>query len=142
MRRISLTGSTHSPVIFCFRTMAANVLRIEAPSRLDFRSSPSAACGSDCGRARSCAPRSGETMRTVSRNRMSPSQESSEFSGVVLTKSRASRPPSIRICDEEKEEDTTLASKDVGEKQTAAMITSKRYHNGYGKRTLTGGKAR
>src|SRR6266852_2054833 len=74
--------------------MAANTLRMAEPSRRAFKSNASAACGSDCGRLRSWALRSAETMLVDSRKWIRRSQESSAFGGVALTKSTESRPPS------------------------------------------------
>src|SRR5258708_9468885 len=74
--------------------MAANTLRKSEPSRRAFESRPYAACGSDCGRLRSCAPRSAETMLVDSRKSIRRSQDSSAFGGAALIKSMESRPPS------------------------------------------------
>src|SRR5260370_38719628 len=84
----------HSLVMVCFRSMAANTLRKAVPSRRAFKSKASAACGSDCGKIRSCVPRSGETMLVDSRKWIRCSQDSSVFGGAALTKSTESRPPS------------------------------------------------
>src|ERR1700682_3395408 len=89
-------GSIHSPAILCFRSMAANTLRKAEPSRRALKSNASAACGSDCGRLSSWAPRPAETMLVDSRKWIRRSQGSSAFEGVALTKSRESRPPNSR----------------------------------------------
>src|SRR6266851_3736388 len=102
MRRISFTGSIHSRANLCFRSMAANTLRKAEPSRRAFKSNASAACGSDCGRLRSWALRSAETMLVDSRKRIRRFQESSALGGVALTKSTESRPPSNGRCGEVK----------------------------------------
>src|SRR5260370_39650974 len=74
--------------------MDANTFRNIQPSFRAFKSSASEACGSDWGRIKSCAPRSGETMFVDSRKPISRSQDNSAFGGAALTKSMESRPPS------------------------------------------------
>src|SRR5712664_3582422 len=125
-----LSGSIHSPTILCFRSMAAKTLRKAESSRWAFKSNVSAACGSDCGRLRSWAPRPAETTLVDSRNWMRRSQDSSALEGVAFTKSTESRPPNSRRADLEK--GIGRASwKERKTKSIPVQITSKKYHNGY-----------
>src|SRR2546430_10356168 len=87
-------GAIHSASILCLRIMAANTLRRALPSRQAFWSRACAACRSDCGRLRRCAPRSDETISVDSRKRIKRSQDRFAFKGVALAKSTESRPPS------------------------------------------------
>src|SRR5438132_8186394 len=87
-------GAIHSPSILCLRIMAANTLRRAVPSRQAFWSKASAACGSHCGKFRSCAPRSAETMLVDSKKRIRRSQDNSVFEAIALAKSTESRLPS------------------------------------------------
>src|SRR5467141_355949 len=135
MRSISFTGSTHSPAILCFRSMAANTLCRAEPSLRAFKSNASAARGSDCGRPRSWAPRSAETTLADSRKRIRCAQDNAALEGAALTKSRDSRPPKSRGAEVEK----AIGRASLKEPRTESVpvrITSKNYHNGYREKSV------
>jgi len=77
-------GSTHSAAVLCFRCMAVRPCEVTRTAA-GFQSNPSAAEGSDGGRARSWAPRSTETMRVAPVGEPVPPRRAPSGEGVVLT---------------------------------------------------------
>ena len=97
IRRISLTGPTHSAATCSFLTIAPNDLRSPSRSRFARERILAADCGSLSGSPSRLAPRSRETTCEASRKVTSSSHDGSRAARPgqegVLAKSTAKRPP-------------------------------------------------